>query len=306
MPFIYEVSASACDKTDPDITITGYDGETTYLQVPDRIDGLPVRRIAPWAFANRAGLIYVSLPDTLVSLGRFAFYSCRNLKKAVLADSVTEYGDGVFRQCRSLSDLELRLTEGHYGILREILSDTDSTFRFFLRLPDGEACLTFPDYLAEYEEDTRARQMHYHIEGIGFSYRECVSRSGIDFRGYDNLFARVHASERHLAAQIAMDRLLYPCSLTEEAAGRYKSFLRENAGAVLCQAIETGKPDWLRLLTQQKLAAPEALETAIRFASEKKEPEYVSLLMRAAKEAASEAKETGVRPVSPSFSGFTI
>ncbi len=293
MSFLYEKNEQPSPgSTSQGITVTGYDGEVIHLHIPDNIDGLPVRGIAPWAFANRAELEYVSLPDTLRTLSRFAFYSCRNLKKVLLGDAIADYGDGVFRQCYSLSELELRLSDGHFSILREILADTDRTLRFVLHLPDGEACLTFPDYLAEYEEDTRARQMHYHIEGIGFSYRECVTRAGIDFRNYDRLFQRIRQDERRQASQIAMDRLLYPYALTEEAESLYRVFLRENAADVFHQAIETHNRDWLILLTAQHLAGPDSLESAIRYASEKREAEYVSLLMHA-------SKETGVRPVSP-------
>lgn len=292
MSLLFEIKESpAAGDPGQCVTAAGYDGEVIHLQIPDRIDGLPVRGIAPWAFANRAELEYVSLPDTLRTLDRFAFYSCRNLKKVLLGDGIVDYGDGVFRQCHSLSEIELRLADGHFDILREILSDTDRTLRFILHLPDGEACLTFPDYLAEYEEDTRARQMHYHIEGIGFSYRECVSRAGIDFRSYDRLFSRIRMDEQRQAAQIAMDRLLYPYALTEEAGGLYRDFLREHAEGVLHQAIENHSRDWLIFLTEERLAGPESLDPAIRYASEKREPEYVSILMRA-------LREEGGRPAS--------
>ena len=275
MSILYETEEQA-------VIAAGYDGDITHLQIPEKIDGLPVRRTAPRAFANRSDLLTVNLPSSLRQLGRFTFYSCRNLKKVLLYDGITDLGDGVFRQCRSLRDLELHLELNKYGILREILSDTDSCMRFMLHLPDGPACLTFPEYLAEYEEDTRARAMHYHIEGIGFAFRECVSRAGIDFRGYDRLFARIRMLDARQAAQIALDRLLYPYELAEAARSLYEQYLRENACAVIRQVIGEKHLKWLTLLTSCRLLDQEAVETGVRLASGMKNAEFVSILMNAA------------------------
>ena len=275
MAFLYET-------TEQGSVITGYDAETAHLQIPEEAGGFPVRGTAPWAFAHREDLITASLPSSLRTLERFSFYGCRNLQKVLLHDGITDLGDGVFRQCRSLRDFELYAEHGGCGILREILMDTDTCLRFLLHLPQGTACLTFPDYLAEYEEDTRARAMHYHIEGIGFSFRECVRRSAIDFRSYDRLFARIRMLEERQAIQIAMDRLLFPYDLSETAKGEYEEYIRQTGCAVIRLAIDGKQTDWVRLLTAGNLLHPEAIDEGIALASTKKEAEIASILMQAA------------------------
>lgn len=275
MSVLYEIEGQA-------VTVTGCDGAYTHLEIPEMIAGLPVRGTAPRAFAVREDLTSVSLPVSLQTLGRFTFYYCRNLKTVFLHDGITGVGDGVFRQCRSLQEIDLSFSGSGFSVMREILADTDRALRFVLHLPDGTAALTFPEYLAEYEEDTRARAMHYHIDGIGFSYRECVSRSGIDFRSYDRLFARVKHMDGRQAARIALDRLLYPYELAEGSQSLYEQYLRENAVSAVRLVMEEKHLEWLTLLTSRSLLDQDAAETGIRLASGMQNAEFVSILMNAA------------------------
>ena len=262
-----------------EITVTGYEGEVRHLLIPEEAEGLPVRRIAHSAFAHRMDLVYVRLPAALWYLERFAFYGCRNLGHLCLHDGIREYFDGVTGQCVSLKEIELELSGGGYTVLRDMLADNDRTVRFSLNLPDGTARLTFPDYLAEYQEDTRARAIHMHIEGAGFTYRECVSRSAIDFRGYDRLFDRVRYNQSELAVRIALDRLCFPYHLESPAQAQYEAFVRENAAFALREVIRLQETVWLTYLSGQKLLPTDVVQEGIRLASGQGMTEYVSILM---------------------------
>ena len=264
------------------ITVTGYEGEISHLQIPDDINGLPVRRIAKSAFARRPELVYAKLPETLISLERFAFYSCPNLKQVVLGDNITDYGDGVFRLCENLREMELSLRQERYAILKELLADNEGTLRFHLHLPGSDACLTFPDYQVQYQEDTWARAIHSRIEGAGFTYRECVRRTGIDFRGYDKAFDRIQADNPALAAQIAMDRLLFPYQLEAAAEQQYADYLRDEGERVVIQVIASGNTGWLRMLTDRSLLGPAAMQTGARAAADAENAEMAAILMNAA------------------------
>ena len=265
-----------------EIIITGYEGDAAFLQVPDTMAGLPVRVIGKSAFSRRSDLRGIILPPSLRRLEKFAFYSCVNLEKVIFSGNIADYGDGVFRLCSSLHDIELNLSDGDLTVMREILADIDRVLHFRLHLPQGEACLTFPDYLMEYEEDTFARVIHSSIVGTGFTYRECVSRSGIDFRGYDRAFGRIRLSDFRLAAQIAMNRLLFPLSLEPGAEEEYASFLKSQAEEAVSLAVRSPDAGWLRMLAKRSLLTPRAVDSGILLASQLGRAEYVSVLMNAA------------------------
>lgn len=57
--WLYEVDASGT------VTITGYEGEDSTVEVPSVIDGRTVTAIAAKAFSGNAKLVSVILPDTI-------------------------------------------------------------------------------------------------------------------------------------------------------------------------------------------------------------------------------------------------
>ena len=61
------------------ITITGYDGNPTTLNVPSTTNGFPVTIIGLGAFANFHSLTTVTFPSTITNLGNGIFASCNNL-----------------------------------------------------------------------------------------------------------------------------------------------------------------------------------------------------------------------------------
>ena len=213
--------------------ITGLLQERRHVEVPDTIEGVPVAAIAPHAFAEQAHLRSISLPQTLRSVGAFAFHNCPELEEISLHDSIHDFHNGVVRQDRRLHRIRLTVHEGNYTVMRDILSDTDARLQFSLSLPDGEARLLFPGYDYAFNENTMARTIQFSISGSGMVYRECVRRRGIGFREYDRLFTRVIPDDPKAAAEIAADRLLFPYDLAGVHADAYEEFLRQNAAEAL-------------------------------------------------------------------------
>ena len=273
MPILYE-------KHESEITITGYEGTISHLQIPDALDGFPVTAIAHSAFSMRKDLVYARLPGTLRKLERFSFYGCPSLAKISLSDGIEEYCDGAFRNCGGLREAEIFLRNGHCSVLKELLADTDRAVTLLITMRDGFARLTFPEYLIENQEDTRARAIHFHIEGAGYHYRECVSRERIDFRSYDRSFDRIRLQDVPLSCRIAMDRLCFPYMLESRAADLYKEHLCSFGVEAAFQAILNRRPDWLELLTSGRMLSSDAVSEAIRFSSEQNLPEYVAQLTK--------------------------
>ena len=274
MGFLYE-------KTEKGISITGYEGAVRDLQAPRMIDGLPVRRIAPSAFADRGDIRSVRLPDTVEELGRSAFYMCRNLAAIFLPGSIRHFGDSVFRQCAKLAEAELTILTGHYDILKDLINDTEQSLHILIHMPDGDAALTFSDYLPTYQENTMARLVHFHIEGAGFAFRECVKRDGIDFREYDKLFDRIRYGDEKTAAQTALDRLMLPYRLSERAKEQYRQYLAEHAEYAVRFAVERGHAGYIAVLLENGLQDDSAVSAGMEYAASLGKPEIAAMLLAA-------------------------
>ena len=94
-----------------EITITNFPNSDGTIEVPAEIDGNPVKYIGNNASRNRIRIEEVILPDSVVSIGTFAFYGCTNLRKIVIYNTLESIATNAFRNCNNLSEVEYRGTE---------------------------------------------------------------------------------------------------------------------------------------------------------------------------------------------------
>ncbi len=100
--FTYEINNN-------EITITGYPGTASHLEIPSEIEGYPVTQIKEEAFFGRFNIFSVSIPKSVTYVGFGAFANCRNLHSAKF-EGETEIEDSAFYHCRNL--LEITLPKG--------------------------------------------------------------------------------------------------------------------------------------------------------------------------------------------------
>ncbi|MDO4804369.1 MAG: leucine-rich repeat domain-containing protein [Lachnospiraceae bacterium] len=299
------------------LEITGCKSSAASIRVPMAIDGVPVQAIGPHAFEKMEEVRQVQLPDSVKSIGAFAFYGCRNLSTISLSDNAASWGTGALYFCGNLSEIRLKVTQRKYSILRDMLADTD--LGIYVRILDespGRICangrealpsvlsgrgagefasgramddsenaalLYFPAYTHGFDEDTYARAFHTWIEGCGFAYRETVMRTGIDYREYDLLFGRAEADGVggvQTAANVALSRLMYPCSLRESARKKYAAYLAEHGEEVLMRLVGDHDRERTMFLLEEGYVSPEAAGRAVLKASEQGDAELVGMLMR--------------------------
>ena len=72
-PLTYEVN-------DESVRITSCEPAATNVDIPARIENLPVTQVGRLAFSHCVELGAVSLPETLLALEDYAFYGCRQLE----------------------------------------------------------------------------------------------------------------------------------------------------------------------------------------------------------------------------------
>ena len=272
--------------------ITGFDGNVSNLVVPCEIEGYPVEAIGNHAFSGRQDLISVELPESIKTLYGFAFHNCRKVRKISLFDSLDDYYDGVCRQCDSLKRVEITINRSWYEVVRNFLADNDRTLEFVLRIKEEStgdyttACLTFPEYVYDFNENTMARTIQFSIAGSGMFYRECVDRRSMGYRQYDRLFEKAVIDGNAISENIALGRLLYPVELSEDDRKVYEDYVSKNGRNILLRLVETSEEEpenaakVKALLTYEKELVDEAgVDAALKMAASKKLTQMSAILM---------------------------
>jgi len=79
------------------ITITRYTGNAATVNIPERIQGLPVTAIGVSAFSDCSSLTGVTLPSSVTAIGSYAFSDCSSLTSITVDSRNTVYAsvDGV-------------------------------------------------------------------------------------------------------------------------------------------------------------------------------------------------------------------
>lgn len=376
MAFTFEIKT---ERNRTFASVTGYDGPVRTLFVPaETADHIPVEEIAGRAFASRADLEELILPESIRCIRSFAFHNCAHLHYVKLSDSVVDYYDGALRQCPELQDIELTLhTPGHFRLLKELVGDSDAMLPLTIHFPvdpehpradehfllpgwdtassgtgqdltlpgaasaspgiasslttfastsagitasgarsadpdatplvqsraDGRyyatAALTFPSYADNYQEDTMARAIHEHIEGAGYATRQLVTRTGIDFQGYDRQFPRFTYDEPASAVNAAFGRLMHPYRLEPAFRAQYEDYLRAQSPTILPRMLRgereerfghEGELRWipqdaprtaerLSFLVTHELILEEAIQPALDVCTEVQDITSAALLM---------------------------
>jgi len=89
------------------ILIDAYDGTTTTVRIPERINNLPVVEILDQAFKGNTRITSVTIPNSVTYIGGEAFMGCANLTSVTLSSSLTEIHCRAFSGCAKLTSITL-------------------------------------------------------------------------------------------------------------------------------------------------------------------------------------------------------
>lgn len=96
---------------DGTVEITGYKGQSSEIHIPSYIQSKKVTKIGNNAFeyaAETAPKIQsVIIPDTVVYIGRYAFFGCEYLQSVEFGANIRRIEDSAFRYCKKLDKISL-------------------------------------------------------------------------------------------------------------------------------------------------------------------------------------------------------
>ena len=84
--------------------------ELEEITLPDSLES-----IGDYAFSECTELEEITLPDSLESIGDFAFFGCIGLEKITIPNSVTSIGEDAFRECTELKEMIIPNNVTHIG-----------------------------------------------------------------------------------------------------------------------------------------------------------------------------------------------
>lgn len=228
--------------------------------VPEQMDGLPVRELAPYVFSAHMdenaiadGLLDGSvhlfphgtakrtemcgdrleeliLPSTLRRVGRYCFYNCGHLRRLEFSGDLNDWGSGVFNGCRQVKEICLNAEPDAATGLKQVLDELpeELTVEFFSNTV-CTARLVFPEFYEEGVENTPARILETHVHGTGIRYRNCFQNRRFDFALYDSLFPYALAQENeNLLTELVLARLRDPYWLDPEARTNYENYIQSH------------------------------------------------------------------------------
>jgi hypothetical protein len=122
------------------VTITDYTGTASALNIPDRINGLPVTKIGNGAFSDRTGLTSVTIPSSITSIGIWAFAACTGLASVTIPSSITSIGARAFDACTGLTAISVDPRNTVYTSIDGVLFD--KVGRTLVLCPSGKTSVT--------------------------------------------------------------------------------------------------------------------------------------------------------------------
>ena len=123
------------------ITITGYTGDATTLNIPAQIKDLPVTEIGEGAFTGCESLTSVTIPSSVTVIGDRAFAGCESLTSVTIPSSVTAIGEGAFSDCSSLTNIAVDSRNPAYTSINGVLFD--KSIRTIITYPVGKTARTY-------------------------------------------------------------------------------------------------------------------------------------------------------------------
>lgn len=221
--------------------ITNYNGRDVKIEIPETIEDYPVVWIGKKAFLSNKTLRKIVLPGCLAGIGDWAFAYCGNLDSVALPYHPIEMGQGVFKECGRLEQIENREeAERREGAGEEKGRAQDIAWLLAAAVNQLDAFYLFdlenagtPSWLAGW--DARTRTLLHLEDSDGFSKMLLCGEE--DYGSKENDLGYYLEQKRRGKVRLAMLRLMHDYGLGEELRAELKAYLLAHIKG--CETEET-------------------------------------------------------------------
>ena len=169
--------------------------------------------------------------------------------------------------------------DGESG-LRDFLTELPETLCVDMMINGEHGRLWFPEFFEEGVENTPARILENHVHGSGIRYRNSFLHKKLNLLEYDRLFPYAVAWEQErIVVRLALDRILYPVGMTEEAKEKYLVYIKENSLQAVKLLGEQKEYDSIKRILKEIIPDRETTEKMLEEAQVTGDSRWVSVLM---------------------------
>lgn len=298
-----------CEQRTDGLHILRCQTSDNILKLPSEIDGIPVTGLGDYVCAAREidrptqkcqqvhltcgaartlprhdaqAILQVILPDTLRTIGSYAFYNCYHLTHLQLPAGVQEVGHGALMNCTDFHELTLSGNAEKRTCLPELLGQVSGEIEVTLSLPAGEVRLLFPPFQEQWEDVTPAHIFQNRIEGAGYTYRQCFQSGVLSLIEYDMAFERLlRVQDYETAVRVALNRLRWQVGVSETARAAYEDCLRTHADTITELLLKKRDTQGVHALLRLGVLSGEGLQRACDLARQMGQTEALGILLAA-------------------------
>ena len=291
------------------VTIISCNSDADEIAVPAEIDGQSVVKIEPRAFSFK-NVKYISFPPTLrqidhhafaecrqlqriefppklESIGNYAFYNCYGLRMIHLTPYIKSIGFGAFKNCENLEEIVQDKIEGRDISIGSILDNLSQQIHVTMmhlyedREPEP-AMVIFTEHTYEIVANVASmcKQFESTEIGSGKYMRYCVGIKDVDYPKYDSMFyVLLRGDTFDTIITVAIERLMYPYALGQEASQTYHDYISEHAMQAAQKFLRDDNMEKLRFLVGMDVLTKQETDELIDRAVAAQKADYTALLM---------------------------
>lgn len=271
-------------------------GDSPVLKLPDETSHGPILEIAPYCFSDSknkelssshsqdsknpdtgnadekalSGLALreLYLPDSVTTLGAYAFYNCKNLELIKAGPSLTHIHSDVFMNCTGLKTLIIDGGPEAESGLKNLLSRANNTIEVCFKRGDDELCrIIYPEYTMRYETVYAAHIFQMRVNGAGYGPRQAFRGGIIDFPAYDKAIENAFPVEDiETLLLISAYRILWPLALSDEYRGIYEAYLSKHNRELGTLLIKRENAKAFSLFRKAGILSPAGVKAALDYA----------------------------------------
>ncbi len=287
--------------TDDGVSIDKYNGNEGFVSIPEKINGLKVKKIGNEAFRWHKEIREVTFPESLEYAGDYAFCECRGLKSVYFGNNLKYAGEHIFYNCRNLAEISIPSGLEYIGDgfakncenLKNITISSDnnlsSSVSGFLNELSGEIVikigetggeLILPSFGYEYIDKCYSKTFETVTHGAGVLYRKCIEKHRINYDLYDLAFRYAVREELpQTMCRIAINRLQSQNGLNNESKKQYIDYLSEHISDTIRTIVYYENIDFIEVMEKEHMLTEEILLSAINITSETDRADFTAEFM---------------------------